>query len=145
GLAKETQEILTDFNAQSFDQTLLRRLFIFAVDIDHPHEPDTKVALRLLSSVLEDPSQADSAWAILTTDAGDLCARRLRRTRHDLVSLLGLARIKVLPPEKDARWHRQLDFSKQLLAKRHAASARMVLTELENQLDALSEKADVDP
>src|SRR5690606_1561561 len=86
-----------------------------------------------------------SAWAVLVTDASDLCARRLRRTRHELVSLLERAGIKVLPPANDARWHRQLDFSRQLLAKRHAASARLVLAQLENQLGTLPAGADVDP
>ncbi len=144
-VSKDTQDILREFDAEGFDRALLNRLYIAAVDLDEAHQPDSKLAFQLLRSVLEDESQVDAAWAMLVADANDLCARRLRRTRRDLVSLLEQATIKVQPPPKDARWHRQLDFSRQLLAKTHPASALLVLNQLEDQVDSLPAGSDVDP
>src|SRR6185503_13631971 len=101
------------------------------VDVDHAHDPEVKTAFGLLNDVLEDSSQASAAWHVLVSDAGDICAKRLRRTRKDLVDLLSGNGIKVRPPRKDERWHRQLDFSRDLLRKRHAASALIVLSQLD--------------
>jgi hypothetical protein len=131
GLRTETTSLVEAYGAD-----LITRVRVVPVDVDHPHEPDAKSAFRLLEDVLEDQGQAGAAWHVLVTDAGELCARRLRRTRKDLVELLVGNGIKVKPPKKDERWHRQLDFSRDLIRRRHAAAALSLLSQLELDLDS---------
>jgi tetratricopeptide (TPR) repeat protein len=132
GLKAESAHLLKKLGG---DATILRRLFIVPVDIDRDRDPEAKTALHLLASVLDQPEQVMAALGVLTTDAGDVCARKLRRTRKELVDLLEGAKIKVRPPAKDDRWHRQLDFCRQLLDRHHAAAALTVLTKLAVELD----------
>ena len=117
---------------------VLRRLYVVPIDVDHPHDPEGKQAMQLLASVLEDPTRAIAAWGVLANDADDLCARKLRRNRKDLVDLLRAVDIGVKPLAKDERWHRQLDFCRQLLNRRHAAAALTVLSEIETGIVSLN-------
>lgn len=123
------------------DKQILERLYVAAADIESPSDPDAKAMTHLLESVLEDPEQATAALAVLTTDAGDICTKKLRRTRKELVSLLTNAKIKVRLPMKDERFMRQLDLSKRLLAEEKAAAVLSVLS----ILDADLKGQDADP
>jgi tetratricopeptide (TPR) repeat protein len=127
----ETTRLL---NEVGINASLLARIYIVPVEVDRAMHSETKEALRLLGDVLQDSSQANAALGVLVTDAGDLCARQLRRTRKDLVDLLAAANIVVSPPRKDAPAHRELDFSKQLIQKKHASAALVVLRNLETRL-----------
>jgi tetratricopeptide (TPR) repeat protein len=145
GLKQDTREILTAFDANGYDRALLPRLRVVAMDIDLESHPEAKLALQLLGSTLENPDELAAAWALLVTDAGDICARRLRRTRKDLVELLAGAGIRLQPLAQDAPWHRQLDFSRALLEKRHSAAALSVLSQLEARLGQVPTGTKVDP
>nr|WP_128795573.1 tetratricopeptide repeat protein [Corallococcus coralloides] len=117
-------------------------MLVIPWDLDRAQDPDHKFALQLLAeSVLEDREMATAALAVLATDAGDVCARKLRRTRKELVDLLAGTNIKVRPPAKDDRWHRELDFSRQLLQKKHPA----VALELLNRMDSVLGTQRVEP
>jgi hypothetical protein len=109
------------------DKEILQRLYIASADLDSPSDPDAKAMMQLLESVLEDRDHAAAAWAVLTTDAGDVCAKKLRRTRKELVNLLTAAKIKVRLPTKDERFMRQLDLSKRLLDEEKPAAVLSVL------------------
>jgi tetratricopeptide (TPR) repeat protein len=130
GLKPETRRLLE----QTADASLLARLFVVPIDLDHPYDPEAHNVTRLLESVLEDSRQVAAAWGVLVNDASEICARRLRRTRKELVDLLAGAEIKAKRPARDERWHRQLDFCKQLLEKRHAAAALTVLAKVEGEM-----------
>jgi tetratricopeptide (TPR) repeat protein len=145
GLRQDTYEILTTFDANGYDRALLHRIRVIAMDIDREGHPEAKVALQLLRSTLEDPGQLPAAWTVLITDAGDICARRLRRTRKDLADLLAGAGIRLQPLAQDAPWHRQLDFSRGLIEKRHGTAALSVLSQLEARLAELPAGTPVDP
>jgi tetratricopeptide (TPR) repeat protein len=135
GLKAEATHLL---NKLEGDASILQRLFVVPIDIDRARDPEAKTALQLLSSVLDDREQAVAALGVLVTDAGDVCARRHRRTRKELVDLLDGAKIKVRPPAKDDRWHRQLDFCRQILDRNdrhHAAVALTILTRLAIELE----------
>ncbi|HEU0076176.1 MAG TPA: tetratricopeptide repeat protein, partial [Longimicrobiaceae bacterium] len=144
-LSQDTLDILDAFDTNEYDRALLPRIRLVPVDIDRENQPEAKIALQLLLSVLEDPDQLAAAWSVLVVDANDICARRLRRTRKDLVDLLVDAGIRLQPPAKDAPWHRQLDFSRNLLEKRHAAAALSVLAQLEARLARVQGEPKVDP
>ena len=135
GLKPDTERVMRILEESGGDASmLLRRLFVVKADFDHADDPEAKLAIHLIESVLEDRTQAQNAWDKLETDAADICARRLRRTRKDLVDLLAAAHIKTRPLAKDEHWHRQLDVSKQLLHKRHAAAALTVLSQVETHI-----------
>ncbi len=68
------------------------------------------------------------------TDANDVCAQRLRHDRPALVQLLVSRGIQVRPPAPDERWMRQLDFTRDLLHKRHAAAALSRLRQIETDM-----------
>jgi len=144
-LNQDTLEILRSFDAKGFDRVLLGRVRVVAMDIDRESDPEAKLVLQLLRSSLEDPSQVAAAWAVLVADAGDICARRLRRTRKDLVDLLLGAGIRLQPLAQDAPWHRQLDFSRTLLEKRYTAAALSILAQLEGRLAQVPPGTRVDP
>lgn len=123
------------------DRDILRRLYVVTADLDRTNDPERKLTNQLLELVLEDPQQATAAWAVLAADAADICAKKLRRTRKELVDLLAAAKIGVRLPSKDERFMRQLDLSKRLLAE---GKAEMVLTVLAI-LDADLKGKDVEP
>lgn len=133
GLKAEANRLVGELGASA---DLLDRLFVVPVDIDAAAEPEAKLTIQMLATVLEDVSQATAAWAVLVTDAGDLAAKRLRRTRKELVDLLGASGIKVRPPSPDDRFMRQLDFSKRLLEDLHADAVLTILAAIEPELDA---------
>jgi tetratricopeptide (TPR) repeat protein len=116
------------------DQNLLQRLYVAAIDLDSASDPDAKTMMQLLESILEDRDQAAAAWAVLTSDAAEVCTKKLRRTRKELVDLLTAAKIKVQVPSKDERFVRQLDLSKRLLSEEKSAAALSVLGILEADL-----------
>jgi tetratricopeptide (TPR) repeat protein len=138
GLRAEITRIAEELGG---DRQLLQRLYVAAADLESPSEPDAKAMMHLLESVLEDCEQATAAWAVLTADAAEICAKKLRRTRKELVSLLTAAKINVRLPMKDERFMRQLDLSKRLLAEEKAATVLSVL----GILDADLKGQDVDP
>jgi tetratricopeptide (TPR) repeat protein/predicted nucleic acid-binding protein len=126
-------------------ERLLQRIYVVPADLDDPHDPERKLAIEILRDRLDDPTQVEKAWAVLAADAQDICKRRLRRGRKDLVSLLEGVGVHVRPPAKDDRWHRTLDGTKRLLQKRHAKAALASLVELELTLDTSPDAASVDP
>lgn len=132
-LKAEASRLLTQLGA---DASVLHRLFLVPLDMDAEQDPEAKFTFQLLESVLEDPQDRSSAWAVLLTDAGDVSAKRLRRTRKELVERLAGAGIKVRPPTKDERFMRQLDFSKRLLESGHARAVLKVLSTLEPDIRA---------
>lgn len=132
-LKAEASRLRTQLGA---DASLLHRLFFVPLDMDAEQDPEAKLTFQLLESVLEDPRDRPSAWAVLLTDAGDVSAKRLRRTRKELVDRLTGAGIKVRPPTKDERFMRQLDFSKRLLESGHARTVLKVLSTLEPDMRA---------
>lgn len=121
-------------DADAANMSILTHLYVVAVDVDHPHQPEAKQARLLLESVLEDVAQAGAAWDILVADANDVCAQRLRRDRPALVQLLASRGIQVRPPKPDERWMRQLDFTRDLLRKGHAAAALSRLRQIETDM-----------
>lgn len=118
------------------DRQMLTRLYVAETELDSPGDYQRKLAMQLLGSVLEDPEQAIAAWDVLEADAHDLAAKKLARTRRDLVDLLRAARIVVRPAPKDERFTRQLDMSRRLLREENAAAALAVVGMLEADLTA---------
>jgi hypothetical protein len=75
--------------ADPASRKVLENLRVIAVDVDQADEPEHKQALSLLSSqVLADKSHDEAALNALFRDASAMCARRERRDRDYLVSLL---------------------------------------------------------
>jgi tetratricopeptide (TPR) repeat protein len=143
-LRAEAARVLKGFTEAGNDDSVLRRLRVLPVDVDQISDPETQRAFDRLRAVLEDPSQASAAWSVLAADAEIVCAKRLRRTRQDLVQLLNDAKISVRPPVKDQRWHQQLDFTRDLLNTRHPDAALSRLAHLGKELDAASNAAQID-
>lgn len=144
GLKASTNRFLRDHCGG--DVSDLRSVYVVPIDVDLASEPEAKHALQLLQTViLADATQTAAAWATLTADASDLCARRERRTRNRLVDLLEGAGIKVRPPARDDAWHRKLDFTKELLRRRQPKLALELLTQIEGDLAAHKGPARVEP
>jgi tetratricopeptide (TPR) repeat protein len=118
------------------DRQMLTRLYVAETELDSAGDYQRKLAMQLLGSVLEDPEQAIAAWDVLEADAHDLAAKKLARTRRDLVDLLRAAKIVVRPAPKDERFTRQLDMSRRLLREENAAAALAVVGMLEADLTA---------
>lgn len=143
GIKAETKNLLKELTDAGASEEAIQALYVVAVDVDSAHEPEAKQAYHLLQTViLEDPIQSAAAWSVLVDDAGTVCARKERRTRKQLVALLEGAHIKVKPPAKDDAWHRQLDFTKQLLNKQLPEAALAQLVDLDKQLTGVP---NVDP
>src|ERR1051325_702562 len=137
------QDRLTDLTkglVEKYGEGLLRDIRLIPVDLTDAYNPDVRHAVALLTSLLENSDQAPAAWDALLADAGALCAKRLRRDRKDLIEQLEGKGFKVKPARKDERWHRQLDFSRELLRKKHAAAALSIVMGLLSQ----SKDAEVD-
>jgi tetratricopeptide (TPR) repeat protein len=113
---------------------VLRRVRVVVVDVDRASDPERKNAAHLLEEALVDPGQASSAWAVLAQDAAEICARRLQRTRQDILNLLTAKGIAVRPPQEDEVSMQQLDFSKRLLAAEKGALALSFLEMIEADL-----------
>lgn len=94
---------------------VLRRLRVVTVDIDRTSDPERRVVCGWLADMLVDARQAEAAWSVLTQDAAEVCARRQRRTRQDLIGILSAKGFELRPAEEDAAAMQQLDFSKRLL------------------------------
>lgn len=131
GLRQEIKRIAQELGP---DANILERLYVATADLDSPADPDAKAVLQLLDSVLDDRSQASAAWSVLADDADDLCTKKLRRTRKELVNLLTAKKIAVRLPTKDERFMRQLDLSKQLLAEEKPTAVLSILGILESDL-----------
>jgi len=115
---------------------LLPRLYVIRTDMDDPHDAGMEMALHLLSSVLDDRSQTNAAWDVLTQDAMRICSRKLRRHRESLINdVLSPRGIAVKPADRDQIYIRQIDFVRGLLAKRQAQVAMVVLRQLSTELD----------
>ena len=135
-LRPETERIRDELVESGASESVLHALYVAPVDVDSAQDPEAKHAFSLLqTSILDDPDQAAAAWAVLVDDAAEICARRERRTRKDLVGLLQGANIAVRPPAKDDPWHRDLDFTKQLMAKRLFEPALAQLKDVEQRLN----------
>jgi tetratricopeptide (TPR) repeat protein len=141
GLQAITQKLIGDLG----DAVLpaLRRLRVVVLDVDAAHDNESKVAQQLLAENIEDPSRAESAWAILRADGNEVCAQRLRRTRTDLIALLAAAGIRVLPSRKTRRWHDDLRHSKAFLADHEPASALALLARIEADVVTGSPDAEI--
>jgi predicted Zn-dependent protease len=131
GLRSEFLRLKSELGA---DSEILRRISIVTADLDAAKDPEVKISTQLLESILEERGNAPAAWALLTSDAADICAKKLRRTRKELVDLLQSANIKVRLPAPDERVARQLDLSKRLLNDAKAAAALAVLSILDADL-----------
>ncbi|HYW32941.1 MAG TPA: hypothetical protein VE869_15680 [Gemmatimonas sp.] len=132
--ARPTLQRLLDADASA--TSVLTRLFVVAVDIDRADQPEAKHAIELLQRALEDATQVVAAWDVLVADANDVCAQRLRRDRPALVQLLESRGIRVKPPAPDEPWMRQLDFTRELLHRHHAAASLSWLRQLEADVRA---------
>jgi tetratricopeptide (TPR) repeat protein len=142
----ETKRLLEDLKELGVSIEKLQSLYVAPIDIDNAQEPEAKEAIYLLEkAILADAGQASAAWALLVGDAADLCARKERRTRKSLVSLLQGAGIQVRPAAKDDVWHRRLEFTKQTLNKQHPATALVHLNEIERDLAASKDSKGVEP
>lgn len=137
-LGKEIERIRTELGA---DAGVLQRIVVVPLDVDEPTDFEAKIALHNLESILDDPTQTGAALAILIADANDLCRKRLRRTRKELVDLLAAEKITTRLPGADDHFMRQLDLSKRLLAATKPSAVLSVL----GILDADTRERDVDP
>lgn len=129
---------------------LLKRLYVAPCDLDSPADLERKFAMHLLGSLLEDKEQVIAAWDVLEADAKDLSAKKLARTRRELVDILRAAKIAVRPPEKDERFTRQLDMSRRLIKEENPSAALSVVGILQADLKAYdviaeSKEQKVDP
>jgi tetratricopeptide (TPR) repeat protein len=122
-----TEEMLPEHRA------LLGRVHVVTCDVLQQTDSEAKTAVSILRDLIEDESQAEVAWQVLSDDAQDLCAQKLRRTRKDLVTLLEGRGIKVRPPRKDRRWHELLDLSRDFLRRRQGGAALQVIVQLERE------------
>lgn len=130
-VCEETKRIINFLRGEA---SILHRLYVVAADLDYFNDPETKVALALLSSILVDPSQDHTALRVLITDADDICSKRLRRTRKDLVDLLNASGISIKMQAEDEQWHRQLDFTKQLVERGDASTALVTLSSIQEMI-----------
>jgi tetratricopeptide (TPR) repeat protein len=137
GMGPDVSQLRSD----GITDAVLRRIRIVAVDVDQADHPETKAALSLLRASLLSPEQAEAAWGVLRQDAEEVCARRGKRTRKEIVDLLEAKRIRVAPLARDAPAHSHLDFTKHLLERKHASAALVELDEIEKRITPL----DVDP
>lgn len=126
---RELQAALSPRAAQ-----VLRRLHLIAVDVDNPADPERRLATTSLAGLLEFPEQAEAAWRVLCSDMADVCARKLRRTRADLVALLASHGFNMRPPEPFQRLHKLLDISKTILNKWKPTEALVLLDEIEKAI-----------
>lgn len=133
GLHSEAKRIRRDLG-QGRD-AFLSRIRIVKVDVDAADDAETKIALQLLEeSVLVDRGSSTAAWRVLADDAQDVCARRLRRTRRELVALLEGAGIAVRAPSGGDRWQRQMDLTRELIADGHASAALAALAKMQQEV-----------
>jgi tetratricopeptide (TPR) repeat protein len=114
GLRADVRGLITSLGD---DAKLLCRLYVKTVGVDAAGDAERKFAMHLLEEALVDPAQAPAAWDVLANDAAQLCAKRLRRTRQDIVDLLAARGIALRPPEKDEAVVQQLALSRRLLAE----------------------------
>jgi tetratricopeptide (TPR) repeat protein len=117
------KEIAAQLKHVGNDHTFMKRLFVVGVDIDDAQHSEAKYALHSLRTLLADHEQATAAWALLVADAGEICAKKMGRTRVELVNLLSAANIHVGPVALDAQLNQRLDGVRELLKKRQASAA----------------------
>lgn len=113
------------------DAGLLHQLYVATVDVDRAGDAERRFATHLLEDVLVDSSQAAAAWDVLSQDASQLCAKRLRRTRQDIVDFLAAKGMAVRSPQKDEAVMQQLDLSRRLLAQDKGSVAFALLGMIE--------------
>lgn len=109
-----------------------KRVRILNLNVDAPTDSEAARALALLTEYLEDPSQANAAWAVLEKDAARMSADKSRRTRKALVDLLAGAGMSLRPPLQSRKWHEDLRHSKKLLADDEPALVLSLLREIES-------------
>jgi len=126
-----TKKISTHF---SEDYEFLKRIYIVRLNLENHSDSEFKVVLTLLNSRLDNSNDLTSAWSIFETDACELCARRLARTKKELEDLLIQASLKLKPLPKDAELHLLLDSSKKLLEKHKAYPALQFLMQLHSEV-----------
>lgn len=141
GLRESTRKVLEAYGDGC--EGVLRRLHVITLDVDTTSDRDAKLALELLADSLEDPSQADAAFAIFHKLASETCARRLRHNRDDLINVLARAGIRLLPRKKTRRWHDDLRISKKLIADDDPAAALALINQIEPELAGGAADADV--
>lgn len=129
GIRSDTEEVRRKLGSNA---SILDRLSVLPVDVDAAKDPEWKQMASLLTHVLEDPGQVAAAQAVLAVDAEQLCARKLRRTRAELVALLETAKIRVKPPASDERWHRELDFTLRLLKQAQPEACLTLIEQMED-------------
>jgi predicted Zn-dependent protease len=137
-LRSDVKAILNSLGA---DTSILQRLYVATVDVDRAADAERRFATHLLEDALVDSSQAAAAWDVLSQDASQVCAKRLRRTRQDIVELLGAKGMAVRPPEKDEAVMQQLDLSRRLLAQDKGSLAFSLL----GMIEADAKGKDVSP
>jgi tetratricopeptide (TPR) repeat protein len=134
-VGSHTRELVTALRTPA-QRAALTRLHIKRVDVDSVGDVSARQVIGHLSYVLSDPSHAPTAWRLLRDDAADMCRIRGRRTRADLVRLLGTHGIVVTPPPAIARLNAALDLSRDLLKLHKPHAALVLLTRIEKQLEA---------
>ena len=112
---------------------VLLRTRVETVDVD-PGGREERKALDLLAENLADSADATAAWSLLLSDAGRICASRLRRSRQELIDILLAAGIRMLPSQRTRKWHDDLRHSKQLLENDEPATALILLRQIEADL-----------
>lgn len=118
------------------DPALLGRIYIVRQELDRDRDPGLHAAHTLLSTLLEDQLQTKAAWAVLEADAGQICAKQLRRTAKELREILDVAGIRLRPPERDARLARQLDEVEELLQDGAVGPARQLLRRIRTSIES---------
>ncbi|HXI12417.1 MAG TPA: tetratricopeptide repeat protein [Thermoanaerobaculia bacterium] len=119
-LGSDLRDLITSLGDEA---QFLHRVYVKTLDVDNAADAERKFATHLLEEALVDPVQAQAAWDVLANDAAQLCAKRLRRTRQDIVDLLVAKGIAVRPPTKDEAVMQQLALSRRLLAEEKGSLA----------------------
>lgn len=140
GLSPFTDRVLAALGAS--DASALRHLHVRLVDVDQATDREAGRALDLLQDMLERPTDAATAWAILQQDAARMCADKTRRIRSDLQRLLSAAGLSCRPPRRTRKWHDALGHSKRLLDHDEPENAMAVLRLVEAEMRAAHGDAD---
>lgn len=88
------QRVLARLRTHSAEH-LADRLYVQTLDVEQDSSQNSENALLVLERELDDEDQVVSAWAVLVADGLRLCKEGGRRTRDDLVALLGKANIQL--------------------------------------------------
>lgn len=91
-----TKEVIDRLNREGIpcDLEIFKRLRIVIVDLDDSIR-NAKIALEVLSKVLQNPEQEGQAWSVLCNDGLDLITKRGQRNAESLLRLLGGNNIQI--------------------------------------------------